>query len=48
MSSLFRDQSWLHFQGHLNKRTPLILPIGTTEEHGLHMPVDIHARIAEA
>lgn len=48
MSFLFRDQSWVHLQEYLKKRTLLILPVGTTEEHGPHLPVDTDARIAEA
>jgi creatinine amidohydrolase len=48
MSFLFRDQSWLHLQEYLKKGTLLILPVGTTEEHGPHLPVDTDARIAEA
>lgn len=48
MSFLFRDQSSPQLGEYLKKRTLLILPIGTTEEHGLHLPVDTDARIAEA
>ena len=48
MSFLFRDQSWLQLSEYLKKRPLLILPVGTTEEHGPHMPVDTDARIAEA
>jgi len=48
MSFLFRDQSSPQLGEYLKKRTLLILPIGTTEEHGPHMPVDTDARIAEA
>ena len=48
MSYLFRDQSWPLLQEHIEKKSLLILPIGTTEEHGPHMPVDADARIAEA
>jgi creatinine amidohydrolase len=48
MSFMFRDQSWPQIQQHLAKRSLLILPIGTTEEHGPHLPVDTDARIAEA
>lgn len=48
MSYLFRDQSWPQLEEYLKKPTLLILPIGTTEEHGKHMPVDTDARIAEA
>jgi creatinine amidohydrolase len=48
MSYQFRDQSWPMLKEHLEKDSLLILPIGTTEEHGLHLPVDTDARIAEA
>ncbi len=48
MSYLFRDQSWPKIQEHIDKQSLLILPIGTTEEHGPHLPVDTDARIAEA
>ncbi len=48
MSYRFRDQSWVHLQEQLQKRSLLILPVGTTEEHGPHLPVDTDARIAEA
>lgn len=48
MSFLFRDQSWVQLQEHLEKQSLLILPVGTTEEHGPHLPVDTDARIAEA
>jgi len=48
MSYLFRDQSWPQIQEHIEKNSLLILPVGTTEEHGPHLPVDTDARIAEA
>jgi creatinine amidohydrolase len=48
MSYLFRDQSWPMMQEHIDKKSLLILPVGTTEEHGPHLPVDTDARIAEA
>ncbi len=48
MSYLFRDQSSVALQDHLDRQSLLILPIGTTEEHGPHLPVDTDARIAEA
>ncbi len=48
MSFLYRDQSWPQIQEYLKKKTLLILPVGTTEEHGLHLPVDTDARIADA
>ncbi len=48
MSFYFRDQSWPQLEEHIRQKSLLILPVGTTEEHGLHMPVDTDARIAEA
>ena len=48
MSHLFRDQSWPQIQKHLDKQSLIILPVGTTEEHAPHLPVDTDARVAEA
>lgn len=48
MSYLFRDQSSEALRRHLSNGALVILPVGTTEEHGPHMPVDTDARIAEA
>jgi creatinine amidohydrolase len=46
MSYYYRDQSWPQIKEHLAKNSLIILPIGTTEEHGEHLPVDTDARIA--
>ena len=48
MSYFFRDQSWPQIEEHIKKKSLLLLPVGTTEEHGPHLPVDTDARIAEA
>ncbi len=48
MSYLFRDQSSESLRRHISNGALVILPVGTTEEHGPHMPVDTDARIAEA
>jgi len=48
MSYLFRDQSSPALANYIEKRALLLLPVGTTEEHGPHLPVDTDARIAEA
>jgi creatinine amidohydrolase len=48
MSYYYCDQTWPKIQEHLKQQSLLILPVGTTEEHGLHLPVDTDARIAEA
>jgi len=47
-SMLFRDQTSPAIGDHARRGSLLILPIGTTEEHGPHLPVDTDARIAEA
>ncbi|HOS95118.1 MAG TPA: creatininase family protein [Armatimonadota bacterium] len=47
-SMLFRDQTSPIIGEHARRGSLLILPIGTTEEHGPHLPVDTDARIAEA
>ncbi len=47
MSYLFRDQNTMSMADHMSQKSLIILPIGTTEEHGPHMPVDTDARIAE-
>lgn len=48
MSLLFGEQSWVQIKEHIEKDSLLILPIGTTEEHGPHLPVDTDARIADS
>jgi len=47
MSHLFRDQSSEGLREHIAVGSLLMLPVGTTEEHGPHLPVDTDARIAE-
>jgi len=48
MSHLFCEQSHLTIRQHIEQQSLLILPIGTTEEHGPHLPLDTDARIAQA
>ena len=48
MSYKFGEQSWPQMQEYIERNSLLILPVGTTEEHGPHLPVDTDARIAEA
>ena len=45
---MFGEQSWLQLKEHIERQSLIILPVGTTEEHGPHLPVDTDARIAEA
>jgi len=48
MATMFRDQSSEALRAWIERGALLILPVGTTEEHGPHLPVDTDARIAEA
>jgi creatinine amidohydrolase len=46
MSIYFGDQSWPQLKDAIEKDTLILLPIGTTEEHGYHLPVETDAIIA--
>ena len=46
MSIYFSDQSWLKLKEAVENNTLIILPIGQTEEHGMHLPVKTDAFIA--
>ena len=48
MAPKFRDQTTETLRAQIEAGALLILPVGTTEEHGPHLPVDTDARIAEA
>ena len=48
MSHRFRDQSSAQLDEQIERGALLVLPVGTAEEHGPHLPVDTDARIAEA
>ena len=48
MSYYYRDQSSPMIAEHIKQQSLIILPTGTTEEHGPHLPVDADSRIAEA
>jgi len=47
MAVYFGDLNWTQFQSAIEKESVIILPIGTTEEHGKHLPVRTDAAIAE-
>jgi creatinine amidohydrolase len=47
MSILFAEQSWPQIQEHIDRQGLVILPFGTLEEHGRHLPVNVDAVIAE-
>ncbi len=46
MSFYFGEKSWLELQEEIKKDSLIIIPIGTTEEHGRHLPVETDAMIA--
>lgn len=52
MSYYFADQSWPQLKDAIARDTLLLLPVGTVEEHGPHLPVStdtvIATRVAQA
>lgn len=47
MSVCFAEKSWPQIKEYVEKNALVILPFGTLEEHGLHLPVNVDAVIAE-
>ncbi len=47
MSNYFAEKSWPEIQEYVDKNGLIILPIGTVEEHGLHLPVNTDLVIAD-
>jgi creatinine amidohydrolase len=47
MSILFAEKSWPQIKEYIDKNGLVILPFGTLEEHGLHLPVNVDVVIAE-
>jgi creatinine amidohydrolase len=45
---LFEHLSWVQIAEHIGKHPRLILPIGSTEQHGEHLPVATDAIITLA
>lgn len=46
MSYYFADKSWDEIEEYVKQNAVIILPVGTTEEHGYHLPVSTDAMIA--
>lgn len=46
MSVIFSENTWTELKEAIEKDTLILLPVGTVEEHGLHLPVETDARIA--
>ena len=47
MSFYFGEKSWPELKEAIEKDTLIIVPVGTTEEHGRHLPVETDAMIAK-
>lgn len=47
MSIFFAQKTWVEIGEYIKKDALIILPVGTLEEHGRHLPVETDARIAE-
>ncbi len=47
MSIFFRDHTFEEIQSYIDRNALVILPVGTIEEHGPHLPVETDVRIAE-
>lgn len=45
MSVFMHDMTWQEYDSAINK--PLIIPIGSTEQHALHLPLCVDSKIAE-
>jgi len=47
MSVYFGEKTWEEIEAAVKQNAVVILPVGTTEEHGSHLPVGTDAMIAE-
>ncbi len=47
MSFYYWDQTWEQIEEYVKKDAIIILPVGTTEEHGKHLPLKTDTAIAE-
>ena len=47
MSFNFGDKTWPELENAIVKNSVVIVPVGTTEEHGRHLPVETDSLIAE-
>jgi creatinine amidohydrolase len=47
MAQYFGEKTWVELQKLIEQNAVIILPVGTTEEHGRHLPVETDAIIAE-
>jgi creatinine amidohydrolase len=47
MSVYFAEKSWPELKDYIERNALVIVPFGTLEEHGLHLPVNTDTAIAE-
>jgi creatinine amidohydrolase len=47
MSFYYWDKTWEEIKEYVDKNALIILPVGTTEEHGAHLPLKTDTAIAE-
>lgn len=47
MSIYFVHKTWVEIEEYVKRNALIILPVGTVEEHGRHLPVETDAKIAE-
>ena len=47
MSFNFGDKTWPELKEAIEEKSVVIVPVGTTEEHGKHLPVETDSLIAE-
>ena len=48
MSFYYYEKTWQELKEYIEQDALVILPVGTTEEHGPHLPVETDAMISEA
>jgi creatinine amidohydrolase len=46
MSFYYADQTWEELNEYIEKEAVIILPVGTIEEHGKHLPLETDTKIA--
>lgn len=47
MSFYYGEQNRLQIEEYIKKNAVVVLPVGTTEEHGMHLPVETDSIIAQ-
>src|SRR4051812_6023068 len=45
---LMQEMTWVAFAEHARRNTPVLLPVGATEQHGYHMPLGVDAYLPMA